>query len=99
MDPGPEAAHAGDDDLPTGRAELERLVKAYADAVLNRDKRCQIETRKAMAELAVTDDEMRAAIETVYREMAQRPPPKPSSGSQKKPARTPLDDPNQPDLF
>ena len=93
------AFDAGDDDLPTGRAELEELVKAYADAVLNRDKRGQIETRKAMAELAVTEEEMRAAIETVYRDMAQSPPPKPSSTSQKKPARSPLDDPNQPDLF
>ena len=79
------AFDGGNDDLPTGRAELERLVKAYADAVLNRDKRGQIETRKAMAELAVTEEEMRAAIETVYREMAQRPPPKPSGGSQPPP--------------
>ncbi len=93
------AFDGGYDDLPTGGEELEKLVEAYADAVQNMDERGMIKARKALTELAVTEDEVRAALEKVFSKITTRPPPKPSSGSQKKPARTPLNDPNQPDLF
>ena len=93
------AFDAGDDDLPTEGEELKELTEAYADAVQNMDERGMVKARKALTELAVTEDEVREALEKVFSKLTTRPPPKPSSGSQKKPARTPLNDPNQPDLF
>ena len=89
----------GDDDLPAGMEDLEKLVQAYADAVMNRDLRSISEARNALTELDITEDEMRAAIEKVHREMTTRPPPKPSGGYQKKPARPPVSETTQPELF
>lgn len=88
-----------DDDLPAGAEDLEKLVKAYADAIMNGDERGLSKIRNSLSKLDFTEDEIRAAIKKVDLEITARPPPKPSGGYQKKPARRPANDPNQPDLF
>ncbi len=89
----------GDDDLPVATDDLEKLVKAYTDAVNNRNEHGISAARAALFELGITEDELRAAIEKVHGEMTRQPPPKPSDGSQKKPACPPVSAPNQADLF